>query len=72
MTDWIVSDEDGDFDVSMRWVIDGRSGANDTPPLFSSVRDQPYSRGSLTSAPRTASPAYIAFLQRNKEVRDGQ
>jgi hypothetical protein len=72
MTNWIVADDDGDFDGSMRWVIDDRSGPNDTPPLFSSVRDQPYSRGSLTSTPRTASPAYIAFLQRNKEVRDGR
>lgn len=45
---------------------------DDTPPVFASVRDDNYSRGSLTSQPRTASPAYVAFLQRHKEVRDGR
>lgn len=50
-----------------------RRFGDDTPPLFSSVRDQPYSRGCLTSQARTTSPQYIEFLKRHhKEVRDGR
>lgn len=49
-----------------------RRYGDDTPPLFSSVRDQPYSRGCMTSQARTMSPQYIAFLKKHsKEVRDG-
>lgn len=45
---------------------------DDTPPLFASVRDQPYCRGCLTSESRTASLDYQRFLQRHKEYRDGR
>lgn len=49
-----------------------RRYGDDTPPLFSSVRDQPYSNGRITSQARTMSAQYIQFLQRNKETLDGR
>lgn len=54
-----------------RWGHEPRAG-NDTPPLFSYVRDKPYSNGMLTSQARTMSPAYIEFLKRNKERLNGR
>lgn len=54
--------------------IDGRDferrGSDDTPPLFSYVRDEPYRRGALTSTGRTSSAAYQRFLKKHTEVRD--
>ena len=44
-----------------------RRYGDDTPPLFSSVRDQPYCNGCLTSQARTMSPQYLAFLARHRE-----
>lgn len=41
---------------------------DDTPPLFSQVRDQPYSNGCITSQARTMSAQYIEFLKRNREA----
>lgn len=64
-------DEEEEQDTDHRWAHEPRAG-NDSPPLFASVRDQPYSRGSLTSQARTTSPAYIQFLQRLKEDRSGR
>jgi len=42
---------------------------NDTTPLFALVRDVPHGNGRVTSAPRTMSPQYIAFLERNRRER---
>lgn len=47
-----------------------RSYGDDTPPLFSSVRDQPYTNGCITSQARTMSPQYIEFLKRHKEKQN--
>jgi hypothetical protein len=45
----------------------------DTPPLMAKVPEPPPSHwGKLTSQSRTLSPQYMAFLQKHKEVRDGQ
>jgi hypothetical protein len=45
---------------------------DDSPPLMNSVREPaPSHWGKITSESRTLSPQYVAFLQRNKEVRDG-
>lgn len=45
---------------------------NDTTPLMTFVPEPPPEHwGKLTSVARTLSPQYLAFLQRNKEVRDG-
>lgn len=45
---------------------------DDSTPLISLVREDPPSHwGSLTSQSRTLSPQYLAFLNRHKEVRDG-
>lgn len=61
-----------DEDASPLATDTGRYG-DDTPPLFASVRDQPYSRGCMTSQARTMCPQYIEFLKRHtKEVRDGR
>lgn len=65
MTRFIHGDDD-DFDGALEWQHEPRAG-NDTTPLFSTVRDPHYSRGGLTSQPRTMSPAYIKFLERHKE-----
>lgn len=50
-----------------------RSG-DDTTPLMALVPEPPPSHwGKITSTPRTASPQYVAFLNRHKEVqRDGR
>lgn len=50
---------------------DGRRYGDDTPPLFSSVRDQPYSNGCITSQARTMSPQYVEFLKRNRDAAKG-
>lgn len=60
--------EDGDLDAR---DFEKRAG-DDSPPLFSYVRDEPYKRGVLTSTARTASASYQRFLGRHKEVRDGR
>lgn len=45
----------------------------DSTPLMAYVPDPPPSHwGKLTSTPRTASPQYIAFLKKHKEVQDGR
>jgi hypothetical protein len=49
-----------------------RRGGDDSPPLMNLVHDKPYVRGSLTSLGRTNSEAYLRFLKRSKEVRNGQ
>ena len=52
--------------------FDRRIG-DDTPPLMTKVPEPPPSHwGKLTSQSRTLSPQYMAFLQKHKEVRDGQ
>lgn len=58
-----------DDDIEMRKEL--RYG-DDTTPLVALVPDQPTHWGKLTSAPRTASPQYLEFLKRHKEVRDGR
>lgn len=46
---------------------------NDSTPLMAYVPEPPPAHwGKLTSTPRTASPAYIAFLKKHREVQDGQ
>jgi hypothetical protein len=52
-------------------VAEGRECGDDTPPVFASVRDESYCRGCMTSQSRTASPQYVEFLKRHKEVKDG-
>lgn len=49
---------------------EGRRYGDDTPPLFSQVRDQPYSNGCITSQARTMSAQYIEFLRRHKESQN--
>lgn len=44
-----------------------QKAGDDTTPIMALVRDQPYSRGGITSESRTASPAYTAFLKRVKD-----
>ena len=57
-----------DDDIEMRKEL--RYG-DDTTPLMALVPEpSPSHWGKLTSAPRTASPQYLAFLNRHKEVRD--
>lgn len=49
-----------------------RSG-EDTTPLMALVPEAPPSHwGKITSTPRTASPQYLAFLARHKEVQGGR
>lgn len=43
---------------------------DDTTPIMALVRDQPYSRGGITSESRTASQVYLDFVQRAKEQAD--
>lgn len=46
---------------------------DDTPPLMAKVPEPPPSHwGKVTSQGRTASPQYMAFLKKHKEVRDGK
>lgn len=53
-------------------IRDLRGGGDDSPPLMSKVVDQPPAAyGGVTSTARTLSPQYISFLNRHKEVRDG-
>jgi hypothetical protein len=56
-----------DEDIDKR-EFESRRG-NDSTPLMAFVRDQPYSRGKLTSEGRTASRAYQDFLERNRNGR---
>jgi len=44
-----------------------QKAGDDTTPLVALVRDQPYGRGGITSESRTASQAYLDFVQRAKE-----
>lgn len=44
-----------------------QKAGDDTTPIMALVRDQPYSRGGITSESRTASPSYAAFLKRVKD-----
>lgn len=61
-----------DEDIDVEELQPGRSYGNDTTPLMAYVPEAPPSHwGKLTSAPRTASPQYLAFLKKHKEVRDG-
>lgn len=47
--------------------------SNDTPPLMDLVPEPPPSHwGKVTSQARTASPQYIAFLKKHKEVQSGK
>lgn len=46
-----------------------RGAGNDTTPLVTLVRDEPYSRGCVTSSARTASDQYQAFLERARRAR---
>jgi len=55
-------------DIDARRDFETRRG-NDSTPLISLVRDQPYVRGKLTSEGRTASREYQAFLERNRNGR---
>lgn len=46
---------------------------DDTPPLMARVPEPPPSHwGKITSQSRTLSPAYVEFLKRSKEARDGR
>ena len=46
---------------------------NDQTPLMAYVPEPPPSHwGKLTSTPRTASPQYLAFLDKHKEVQRGR
>ena len=58
-----------DADIDKR---DLQSRGDDSPPLYSYVRDKPYKRGELTSTARTASESYMRFLKKHREVRDGK
>lgn len=49
-----------------RALLSQRCG-NDTTPLVSLVRDEAYTRGTVTSTGRTNSPQYMAFLKRARE-----
>lgn len=50
-----------------------RAYGDDTTPLMALVPEAPPSHwGKITSAPRTASPQYLAFLAKHKEVQDGR
>lgn len=64
-----MASDDEDFDER---DFEPRYG-NDSAPLMASVPEPPPSHwGKLTSAARTLSPQYLAFLKRHKEVRDGR
>jgi predicted transcriptional regulator len=59
-----------DRDIEHEEIVTRRP-ADDTTPLVSLVRDQPYTRGGLTSQGRTSSESYAAFVRRaQKEFRD--
>lgn len=67
----MATDDDPILDVSRDF--EPRYG-NDTTPLMAIVPEPPPSHwGKLTSAARTLSPQYLAFLNKHKEVRrDGK
>lgn len=62
--------DDGHLDRS---EFDKRGRGNDDTPLVALVRDQPYTRGGLTSIGRTNSESYAAFVRRaQKEFKSAK
>lgn len=66
----MATDDEPILDVSRDFE---RRFGNDTAPLMASVPEPPPAHwGKLTSAARTLSPQYLAFLGKHKEVQRGR